>query len=531
MKSDSHDPAIAQAHDSVPFFEVLDGQFNSQVGQSPAEPMTKQVNEVTLALGARFTRSVRDNVMAECAVQGLRLCAMVVLARELGAAELGLFRVLLVLVMFSGTALQPGLTEALVQRKNLSPVQESTAWLISVGLGLIGAAALYAGASVIAELMAMPRLSAGVRLICLPVLLDCVAVTSNAYLQRELRFGTLAAAEVAAEVAFLVTALGLLWTRLASWSLMAGLSARFAVRALVMLIAAPRLPRAWPTIDAVRDLRRFAAGVWGGNLLCTVSANADYILVGRLLGASALGFYMLAWDLLRFVPDRLYKVAGRVAFPAFCMLQDDDAELGRGYRNFVGYIAKVVLPMAACAAVAAPELIRTVYGARWLPAAEPLRLLSGGLALVGLRVGMGAVYFAKGRPEIDIYLHSARLVLIIAAVCGMSASGLVGISAAMSLVEALISVAGVLVASAMVKLGPRDVMIATIPGARLAFACALATLAGKWLSMLCGAGGALALAFVVLPPAAVFLWFEGQMLGAMVASAFELNGVFRTQWS
>ena len=62
---------------------------------------------------------------------------------------------------------------------------------------------------------------------------------------------------------------------------------------------------------------------------------------------------MLAWDLLRFVPDRLYKVAGRVTFPAFC-LQDDQQELARAYRDFFVYIAKVAL-WSGRAAVAAPD--------------------------------------------------------------------------------------------------------------------------------------------------------------------------------
>jgi O-antigen/teichoic acid export membrane protein len=476
-------------------------------------------------VGRRFSRSVRDNVLAECVIQGTRLGAMVVLARVLGAAEFGVFRVLMVVGMFSVTGLQPGVLEALVQRRDLRPVHESTAWFISIALGLGGVVVLYAGAPVIARLMVMPRLVPGVHLICLPIFLDCLAVTSNAWLQRDLRFGTLATAEVAAEFAFVIIALGLLWSPLSSWSLMAGLTARIATRALFLLCAAPRFPRTWPTMRAARQLRRFAAGVWGGNILSTVSANADYILVGRLLGASPLGFYVLAWDLLRFVPDRLYKVAGRVAFPAFCLLQDNDAELARGYRNFLEYIGRLVLPVAACAAVAAPELIGTLYGAKWLPAAEPLRLLSFGLALVGLRTGIGAVYLAKGRPAIDIYLHSVRLVMIVAAVCSLAATGLVGISAAMSGVEALISIVGLLVASALATLRPLDLIRAAAPGAKLALGCALATGAGKALAVLCDLGGPLMLVLIALPPAAVFLWLEGQMLGAMVAGAFDWNKI------
>jgi O-antigen/teichoic acid export membrane protein len=184
-----------------------------------------------------------------------------------------------------------------------------------------------------------------------------------------------------------------------------------------------------------------------------------------------------------------------------------------------------VLPVAACAAVAAPELIGTLYGAKWLPAAEPLRLLSFGLALVGLRTGIGAVYLAKGRPAIDIYLHSVRLVMIVAAVCSLAATGLVGISAAMSGVEALISIVGLLVASALATLRPLDLIRAAAPGAKLALGCALATGAGKALAMLCDLGGPLMLVLIALPPAAVFLWLEGQMLGAMVAGAFDWNKI------
>jgi O-antigen/teichoic acid export membrane protein len=498
--------------------------------QSEQSASTTEIAPVS-GLGLKFSRSVRDNVLAECLIQGVRVSAMVVLARALGAAEFGVFRVLLVAGMFAITGLQPGLIEALVQRKNLSAAHESTAWFISVALGLAGVAVLYASAPLNARLMVMPRLIVGIHLICLPIFLDCLAVTSSAYLQRELRFGMLASAEVAGEVAFFVVALGLLWTTLASWSLMAGLTARMTIRALVLLIAAPRRPRAWPTIAAARELRRFAAGVWGGNIVSTVSSNADYILVGRLLGASALGFYMLAWDLLRLVPDRLYKVAGRVAFPAFCLLQDNDAELARSYRNFIEYIGKVVLPVAACAAVAAPELIGTIYGARWLPTAEPLRLLSVGLALVGLRTGIGAVYFAKGRPVMDLYLHSVRLVMIVVAVFSMASTGLVGISAAMSGVEALISIAGLLIASTMARLTIGDLVKAALPGARLALACAIATAAGKALAALCGATGPIVLLFVVIPPAAVFVWLEGQTLSSMVGGAFDLNKVAGTQLS
>lgn len=498
---------------------------NGKQRHAPTEP------EMQSALGRKFSRGVRDNVVAECLVQGMRLSGMVVLARALGAAQFGVFRVLLFVCVFSSTLLQPGLIEALVQRKNITPHHESAAWLVSVASGVGGASLLFTMAPLIAWLMAMPALASGVRLVCLPVFIDCLALTSNPFLQRELRFGMLAVADVIGEVVFLAVALGLLWTPLRSWSLMGGLAARVGSRAMVLIVAAPRLPRVRPTIAALRDLRRFAATVWGGNLLHLISSNADFLLIGRLLGASALGFYVLAWDLLRFVPDRLYKVAGRVTLPAFCQLQDDNLGLARSYLNFFQYVSMMVLPVAACAAVAAPELIGTIYGARWLPSAMPLRMLATGLALLGLRTGIGSIYLAKARPSVDIYLHSTRLVLIAGAVCGLSNFGLVGISAAMSGVEGFISVVGLLVAGALVGLRLRDLMTAALPATLLALGCAVAAAAGKALVVLCSATGPLVLLLVALPPAAVFMAVERARVTAMVSSAFNVNKIAGVQCS
>jgi len=70
-----------------------------------------------------------------------------------------------------------------------------------------------------------------------------------------------------------------------------------------------RFTAAWPRLWAARDFGRFTTSVWGARTIYVCSANADFLLVGRFLGSDALGFYGMAWDLLRFVPDRLHEAA------------------------------------------------------------------------------------------------------------------------------------------------------------------------------------------------------------------------------
>jgi O-antigen/teichoic acid export membrane protein len=255
-------------------------------------------------------------------------------------------------------------------------------------------------------------------------------------------------------------------------------------------------------------------------LITVASGNADHLMVGRLLGSGALGFYAMAWDLLRFVPDRLYRVAGRVAMPTFCRLQDDDQELARAYRNFVAYIGCVILPIAACVALAAPEFLSSIYGEKWLPAAAPMRLLAGGLALVGLRIGIGCIYYTKDYPSFDIYLNGLRLLLLVTVIAAVSGSGLLAVSAGVSLTEALIGLAGQYLVCALLNLRFRDLVGAVKPGLRLAAVCLLATAAGKVIGMFAGIRPPMVLALVAIPPAIAFCWMEAGDISQMIGQAF-----------
>jgi lipopolysaccharide exporter len=471
------------------------------------------------ALWSAFAASVRDNIAGETAVQALRLGATVALARALTPGDFGLFRILLIICAFATLFTEAGIPDALIQRDALRPEHESTAFWLTSGLGALVAGVLYAGAPVIARLMAMPRLVESARLLCLPILLAATAVTSDARLRRELRFGALAVADVLGEVGFITAAFWSLALGMPLWSLPAGLAARLSLRAATLWAADARLPRVAPNARAAGDFARFASTVCGARLLTAISSNADYALVGRMLGSSALGLYSIAWDILRFVPDRLHRVAGRVTFPAFCRLRGEDRRLATAYRDFFGYLARIVPAFAVCAAIVAPELLATVYGPRWIAAALPMRLLATGLMFAGLEVGIGSVYYATGHPSYDIYLHAGRLALIASAVFSLSAEGLSGVSAGMSAVETVVSVTGLGLACAAAGVDVHGLLEAAMPGFKVAALCAITAFGARFLAVAAGLDAPVALAVTAVAAMLVYFRVERSNLGAMLSAA------------
>jgi PST family polysaccharide transporter len=467
-----------------------------------------------------FVRGVRDNMLGEVVVQAVRIGGLVFLARALRPQDFGLLKVLTVVGMFGMLLAESGIPEALIQRADLRVEHEVTAWWSTLLLSLSLVAGLYFGAPWLASMMGMSGLVVGTRLLCIPLLLQGLAICAHARLRRELRFGAIAAANVLAEIVFLAVALALLFDGVPQWSLPAALGARFGMHALVVLIADARLPLGLPRLWAATDLARFAGTVLAAGLVSNASGNVDYLLVGRLLGSTALGFYSIAWDLFRFIPDRLYRIAGLVAFPAFCKLQDNDDELARAYRTFVNYLGRIVLPVLGCVAISAPELLGSIYGAKWLPAATPMRLLALGLALAGVRIAIGTVYYAKEYPSFDIYLHGVRFVLIVAAVGLTARMGLAAICGAVSVVEGTISIIGQYLVCLLVGMRLRDLAAAVIPGLRITSACAAATLVGKLGGATLNIHAPLVLAFVAVPPAIVFCCLQANEVQGIARRAF-----------
>lgn len=485
-------------------------------------PQPTQSADSGSTLWQGFARSVRDNVFAEIALQAIRVGGMVALARALMPNDFGIFRVLLIVMYFAMIPIENGIPEALIQRRKLLPEHESTGWCLSVAVSMAMAATLYIVAPLVATVMVMPGIEPYVRLLCLPIIFQGSAMVSNARLRREMRFGALASAEVFAEMVFLAAALLLLFEGHPRLSLPGALAARIVAYSAALWFTDRRFSAAWPRMWAVRDFGRFTTTVWGARTIYTCSANADFLLVGRFLGSDALGFYSMAWDLLRFVPDRLFRVAGRVTFPAFSRVQDDNAQLSHAFSEFTGYIARFVLPIMAMAAIAAPEFIGFVYGAKWMPTVLPLRLLSIGFTLLGLRIGIGSVFYSKDHPSYDMWTHGIRLILIVVTVLPLSMFvGLGGVSADMALVEGLVSLIGLALAGSLIGTTLPKLLETALPGLKLAIVCAIAAFIGKQLAFAAGLEGVSVLIAEALPALAVFLWMEASVFLDMITKAFK----------
>jgi O-antigen/teichoic acid export membrane protein len=314
------------------------------------------------------------------AIAVLKVLVLVLLTRLLSAADFGVVSAALVVITFSLNFSQLGLGPALVQRPTLEPRHISTAFLASTGLGLLVAAMVWLAAPLVAEFFRMDHLTPVVRALALVFPITGISTVPESLLQRELRFRLLSNRDIVAYgLGYGAVGISLALLGWGVWALVAAQLTQVVVRAVILLRAAPPMLRARPTWASFLELMGYGAGQSVARIGVIVANQADNLVVGRWLGAVALGQYSRAYQLMSVPTTLLGDVLDKVLFPTMARVQDDLRRLGSAYMQGTAFIALVTLPIGVVAAVLAPELVAVAFGARWQGLVAPFQVLSLGM--------------------------------------------------------------------------------------------------------------------------------------------------------
>ncbi|MFJ2028462.1 oligosaccharide flippase family protein [Streptosporangium sp. NPDC087985] len=239
--------------------------------------------------------------------------------------------------------------------------------------------------------------------------------------------------------------------------------------------------------------------------------NADYVIVGDVLGLTLLGFYLLAFNISSWVPGLIGTAVRYVALPSFSRLAEENEEsLSLGVQRAVPLLISIVLPVAVLLGTLSPSVVVFLYGERWAPSAEVLRFLAILMVVRMLTALAFDILAAMGATKATVWLNLGwAVVLVPALMIGARVDGIRGAAIGHAVVAVLVALP--LATLALHRAGAVLAPIATalvrpLLGGALA-AIVMLTLAQVVhrapLIQLCVAGGAglLVFIFVVVPQA------------------------------
>lgn len=323
-------------------------------------------------------RSIRGSLVTLTS-QGLQFLmqsvATIALARLLTPSEFGIVAMVTAITGLASAFSDFGLSEATIQRREITHEQISTLFWINVAIGLGLTLVTAALGPVLSKFYREPRLLGITLLLSLTFFIGGLRVQPNALLQRQMRFTSMAFRDVASYGLAVPIAITMAWRGAGYWALVAlPLTLNFVQMAISWMLV--RWRPGPPRRDAkVGSMVTFGSKVSFSYLVFNMNRSFDGVLIGWYWGATPLGLYSRAYNLLMLPVRQLSRPAGNVAIPAFSRLQDDPERFARYYLRAVGLMIWITAPIFGFLFVAAKPVITLVLGAKWGEAAPVFQIL------------------------------------------------------------------------------------------------------------------------------------------------------------
>lgn len=339
-----------------------------------------------------------------------------VLARLLVPADFGLVAGGLALLAYLEVALDLGVGSTLVYEQQVGITRRvQTAFTINLVVAVTLTAVMLLAAPAVAAFLRTPDAVGLYRVLSLSLLFRGIGQVQIAVLRRDLDFRRRTIVDVARALVRAGVSIPMALSGFGAWALVWGVLAG----ELTSSVVAWRLTRFRPTFavdrDALRPLLGFGMTVLVTRLVAEVSANSDYLVVGRRLGPTELGYYSIAWRLPELVIDSVLWVFSTVAFPVYAQARERGPEMFKeAMLQALRYVTLFSFPVGVGLAIVARDAILVLFSARWLPAAPIMAIVALTMAIVSVGYASGDLYPAMGRPGLVLKLDLALAVPIVA---------------------------------------------------------------------------------------------------------------------
>jgi lipopolysaccharide exporter len=362
-------------------------------------------------------RAVRGGVWivaSQAVARGFSFVRMVVLARLVAPDDFGMFGIAMLTLSVAETFSETGLQAALVQKKTNTHLYLQTAWTVQVLRGVLLAAILYIAAPYVAKIFGQPAVISLVRSLSIAMLFRGFTNIGIIYFQKELEFRKQVVYQVSGtmvDVAVAVTAAILLRN---AWALVYGLLAGIFTQVAMSYLLHPYRPSFRLDVSKAMELYHFGKWMFLLSVLVFFINQGDDAFLGKVLGATELGFYQMAFR-IGMLPATVFTLAvSQISFPVYAKLQAEPYRLKMAFCRTLEVTALLIFPITAGLIALGDHITYFFLGARWVPTAPLLQILTlKGLIWALAGITGGPLYMAIGRPDINLKLNLAQAAVML----------------------------------------------------------------------------------------------------------------------
>ena len=339
--------------------------------------MTEQTTE------PRFVSSLKWQSVNVTVQVVLQLVFIAALARLIPTDAFGIMAIALVVVGFIEIFAQVGIGPALIQNSNVTNKHKKTAFVFSLGLGIIFFIGTYFAAPFVASFYNQPLLVDVLRWIALSFIISGASVVPRSMLIKEMRFKSLFfCSSTALVLGNLILGLTLAVNGAGIWAYVAALLTQNVLLGIGYWIVAPGPIGLKLDNTALREMVGYGGRSTLFNMINYAAGKVDTMVVGAYTSNWTLtGLYDRSSYLMGLPVTVLGKLGDSVLFSGMSMMQKDFDRLRVTVLSAVHAVSLLVLPLTVLLILRAEDVTVLLLGSSFLDATPIVAILFACVAL------------------------------------------------------------------------------------------------------------------------------------------------------
>ncbi len=366
---------------------------------------------------------------AKLVVQLASWAGTLVVVRLLTPQDYGLMAKVGVVCAIAAAIAELGLGSAIVRSVDVTRDELRKIYGISLLFGAGITIAVAAAAPLLAMLFREPRLTWPVAAASLQIIIAAVAIIPTSLATRDLSFRRLAQSEMVGGIVTVAVTLLLAVLGAGVWALVLGTLLGALARSAALLVVGERV---WPLLSfqGVSEHLKFGLTLVGNRVSYFIVVQSDVLIGSAFLSTTEIGQYSVALQLATLPMAKVMGTINQIMLPAVARQQDDPQRVRRSILRSIGIMSLVAFPALWGISAVAPELVRALFGDKWLQAVPPLTILP---LVVPLRMICSVLFTASlalGNRQLDLRNTIINFVLLPSGFFVGAHWGLIGLCAA-----------------------------------------------------------------------------------------------------
>ncbi len=356
---------------------------------------------MTGQIKSQIFSGIKWNTLGQIVRQSFSLIVSIILARLLEPEEFGLVAMLIIFSELANAFIGSGLSASLIQKKKISDTECSTIFFFSIVVASFLYILFFFGSSYIAAFYRNNNLEVLIKVYALGFLIRSFEIVPNALFTRQLDYKKINVIQTVSSISSGVIAILMAYLGYGPYSLVGQAIALSMVSVIMSHLLCDWQPKLIFNVSRFKEMYSFGVRIFFVSLLDKIFNSIDNVIIGKLFGAGALGFYNRGKSTKDIPVRNFVNIATSIVFPIFSRIETTQ-ELRQIFNRYLGLISYLICPVMLILLTTSDSVIYILFSEKWIPASSYLKLF----CLLGITIPLNNImaYTIMSRGDHKKYL-------------------------------------------------------------------------------------------------------------------------------